>query len=95
MRRQSDFSDINYLHKEEVLPGMSPQLHLDEGNLLPIGSMSLGDRHPDCRDNIHWDSLAQLWFGLYKQRSPSANPLGYTKLLNLTACSHHKKSPAA
>ena len=57
--------------------------------------MSVADQHAHCRDNIHCDSLAQRWFHLYKLRSPSANLLGYTKLLNLTACSHDKKSPAA
>jgi len=74
---------------------MSLQLHLHERKLLPIGSISVADRHAHSRDNIHWDSLAQRWFRLYKLRSPSANLLGYTKLLNLTACSLDKKSPAA
>jgi len=63
-------------------------------NSFPIGSISVADRHAHCRDNIHWDSLAQRWFRLYKLRSPSANLLAYTKLLNLTA-SNIKKSPAA
>jgi len=71
------------------------QLHLHERKLFPIASMSVADRHALRRDNIHWDSLARRWFRLYKLRSPSANLLGYTKLLNLMACSHHKKSPAA
>jgi len=57
--------------------------------------MSVADRHAYHRDNILWDSLAPQWFRLYKLRSPSANLLGYTKLLNLTACFHNKKSPAA
>ena len=74
---------------------MSLQLHLHERKLLPIGSISVADRHAHRRDNIHWDSLAQRWFRLYKLRSPSANLRGYTKLLNLTACSLDKKSPAA
>jgi len=74
---------------------MSLQLHLQERKRFPIGSISVADRHVDRRDNIHWDSLAQRWFHLYKLRSPSANLLGYTKLLNRTAGSHPKKSPAA
>ena len=74
---------------------MSLQLHLDERKLFPIGSMSVADRPALRRDNIYWDSLAQRWFRLYKLRSPSANLLGYTKLLNQTACSLDKKSPAA
>jgi len=74
---------------------MSLQLHLHEQKLFPIGSISVANRHAHRRDNIHWDSLAQQWFRLYKLRSPSANLLGYTKLLNLTACSLDKKSPAA
>jgi len=57
--------------------------------------MSVGDRHAHRRDNIHWDSLAQQWFRLDKLRSPSGNLLAYSKLLNLTASSHDKKSPAA
>jgi len=71
------------------------QLHLHERKRFPIGSISVADRHDHRRDNIHWDSLAQPWFCLYKLRSPSANLLVYTKLLNLTACSLDKKSPAA
>jgi len=74
---------------------MSLQLHLHERKLFPIGSISVADRHAHRRDNIHRDSLAQLWFPLYKLRSPSANLLGYTKLQNLTACSLDKKSVAA
>jgi len=74
---------------------MSLQLHLHEGKLFPIGSMSVADRYAHCRDNIHWDSLAQRWFRQYKLHSPSANLLGYNKLLNLTAGSHDKRSPAA
>jgi len=74
---------------------MSLQLHLHERKLFPIGSISVADRHAHRRDNILWDSLAQRWFRLYKLHSLSANLLGYTKLLNLTACSHNKKSPAA
>ena len=71
------------------------QLHLHERKLFPIGSMSVADRHAHRGDNIYWDSLAQRWFRLYKLRSPSANLLGYTKLLNLTAGSLDKKYPAA
>jgi len=76
---------------------MSLQLYLYERKLFPIGSISVADRHAYRRDNIDWDSLAQHWFRLYKLRCPSANLLGYTKLLNLTAsaCSRNKKSPAA
>ena len=74
---------------------MSVQLHLHERKLFPMGSISVADPYADRRDNIHWDSLAQRWFRLYKLRSPSANLLAYTKLLNLTACSLDKKSPAA
>jgi len=74
---------------------MSLQLHLHERKPFPIGSMSVADRHAHHTDNIHWDSLAQRWFRLYKLRSPLANLLGYTKLLNRTAGSHAKKSPAA
>jgi len=73
---------------------MSLHLHLREGQPFPMGSMSVADSHTNSRDNIHWDSLAQEWFRLYKLRSPLANLLGYTKLLNRTACSHIKKSPA-
>jgi len=74
---------------------MSLQLHLHERKLFPIGSMSVVDQHAHHRDNIHWDSLAQRWFHLYKLRSLSANLLGYTKLLNLTVYSQDKKSPTA
>jgi len=74
---------------------MSLQLHLHERKPFPIGSISVADRHAYRRDNIHWDSLAQRWFRLYKLRSPSANLLDSTKLLNQTAGSHAKKSPAA
>ena len=74
---------------------MSPQLNLLERKPLPVSRMSVADEHVYLRDNIHWDSLAQQWFRLYKLRSPSANLLAYTKLLNLTACSRDKKSPAA
>ena len=69
------------------------QLHLYERKLLPIGNMSVADYHANCRDNIHRDSLAQWQFRLYKLRGPSANLLGYTKLLNLTAYSHDQMSP--
>ena len=71
------------------------QLHLHERKLLPIGDMSVANCHVVRRDNIHRDSLAQWQFRLYKLRSPSANLLGYTKLLNLTACSHGEMSPIA
>ena len=74
---------------------MSLQLHLHELKLFPIGSLSVATQHTHGRDNIHWDSLAQQWFRLCKQRSPSANLLDYTKLPNRTECSHAKKSPAA
>ena len=74
---------------------MSLQLHLHKRKLFPIGSISVADRHAYRRDNIYWDSLAQQLFRLYKLRSPSANLLGYTKLLNLTACSHDNKLSAA
>jgi len=74
---------------------MSLQRHLHERKLFPIGGISVADGHAHRRDNIHWDSLAQRWLRLYKLRSPSANLLAYTKLLNLTACSLDKKSPAA
>ena len=69
------------------------QLHLHERKTLPIGNMSVANCHVNLRDNIHQDSLAQWQFRLYKLRSPSANLLGYTKLLNLTACCHGKISP--
>jgi len=74
---------------------MSLQLHLHEQKPFPIGSMSVANRHAHRSDNIHWDSLGPQWFRLYKLRSPMANLLGYTKLLNLTACSHETKSRAA
>jgi len=74
---------------------MSLKLHLHERKPFPIGSISVADRHAHRRDNIHWDSLAQRWFLLYKLRSSSANLLPYTKLLNRTAGSHAKKSAAA
>ena len=64
------------------------QLHLHERKSLPIGNMSVANCHVNRRDNIHEDSLAQWQFRLYKLRSPSVILLGYTKLLNLTACSH-------
>jgi len=73
---------------------MSLQLHLHERKLFPIGSISVADRLAHCRDNIHWDSLAQQWFFLYKLCTLSANLLAYTKLLNLTASSHNKNSRA-
>ena len=73
---------------------MSLQLHLHERKPFPIGSMSVADRHADHGDNIHWDSLGQRWFRLYKLRSSLANLLGYTKLLNLTGCAQDMKSPA-
>ena len=69
------------------------QLHLHERKTLPIGNMSVANCHVNHRDNIHQDLLAQWQFRLYKLRKPSANLLGYTKLLNLTACSHNKMSP--
>jgi len=74
---------------------MSLQQHLHERNPFPIASMSVADRHVHRRDNIHWDSLAQRWFRLFTLRSPSANLLGYTELLNLTACFPDEKSAAA
>ena len=74
---------------------MSLQLHLHEPKLVPIGRIAGADRHAQCGDNIHQDSLAQPWFRLYKLRSPLANLLGYTNLLHLTACADNKKSPAA
>jgi len=74
---------------------MSLQLHLHERKLFPIGSMSVADRHTHRRDNIHWDWLGHRWVCLYKLCSLLANLLGYTKLLNLTASSRDKKSPAA
>jgi len=74
---------------------MSLQLHLPERKPFPIGSISVADRQAYRIDNIRWDSLAQRWFRLYKLRSPSANLLAYTKLLNRTAGSHAKKSPPA
>ena len=69
------------------------QLHLHERKLLPIGSMSVAYCHVNRRDNIHWHSLAQWQFRLYKLRSPSVNLLGYTKLLNRTAYSLGEMSP--
>ena len=69
------------------------QLHLHERILIPIGNMSVAYHHVNRRDNIHQDSLAQWQFRLYKLCSPSANLLGYTKLLNLTACSLAEMSP--
>ena len=69
------------------------QLHLHERKSLPIGIMSVANCHVNRRDNIHEDSLAQWQFRLYKLRSPSVNLLGYTKLLNLTSCSHGEMSP--
>ena len=69
------------------------QLHLHERKLLPIGNMSVANCHVNRRDNIHRDSLANWQFHLYKLHSPSDNLLGYTNLLNLTACSHDKMSP--
>ena len=74
---------------------MYVQLHLHERKLIPIGSMSVVDGHAYCTDNIHSDSLAEWWFCLIGLRSPSANLLAYTKLVNLTGYSHNKKSPAA
>ena len=74
---------------------MTLQLHLHQPKPFPIWSMSVADGHAHRRDNINWDSLALRWFRLYELRSPLANLLGYTKLLNLTACSHDKKSHAA
>ena len=68
------------------------QLHLHERKTLPIGNMSVANCHVNRGDNIHQDSLPQWQFRLYKLRSPSANLLGYTKLLNLTACSHGEMS---
>ena len=94
-QRQSDRSDINYLHKLEVLPVMFLQLHLHERKLFPIASISVADQHAQHRDNIHLGSLAQRRFRPYKLRSPSANLLSYTKLVNLTVCSLDKKSPPA
>jgi hypothetical protein len=70
------------------------QLHLHERKLLPIGNMSVANSHVNREDNIHQDSLAQWQFRLYKRGSPSVNLLGYSKLLNLTACSHAVMSPA-
>lgn len=69
------------------------QLHLHERKPLPIGSMSVANPHANREDNIHRDSLAQWQFRLYKLRSPSANLLGYTKLLNQTAGSPGEVSP--
>ena len=70
------------------------QLHLHERKLLSIGNMSVAYCHVNRRDNIHRDSLAQWQFRLCKLRSPSVNLLGYTKLLNRTACSLAEMSPA-
>ena len=69
------------------------QLHLHERKLLHIGSMSVAYCHVNHRDNIHRNSLAQWQFRLYELRSPSVNLLGYTKLLNRTACSIAEMSP--
>ena len=69
------------------------QLHLHERKRLPIGDMSVANCHVNRRNNIHRDSLAQWQFRLYELRSPSANLLAYTKLLNLSAYSHDKMSP--
>ena len=71
------------------------QLHLHERKLFPIGSISVGDRNTYCRDNIHWDSLAQRCLSVYKLHSLLENLLGYIKLLNLNACFYDKKSLAA
>jgi len=65
---------------------MALQLYLHEGKLFPIGSLLVADRHAHHRDIIDWDSLAHQWLHQYKLRSPSANLLAYTKLLNWTAC---------
>ena len=59
---------------------------------LPIGNMSVADCHANRRDNIYQDSLAQWQFRLYTLRSLWVNLPGYTKLLNLTACTHGKMS---
>ena len=67
---------------------MDLQLHLHERKLLPIGNMPVANHHVNRRDNIHQASLAQWQFRLYNLGSPSANLLGYIKLLNLTAYSH-------
>jgi len=75
--------------------GDVPPTHLHDRKMFLIGSMSLADQHALRRDNIHWNSLAHLWFRLYKLRSLLANLRGYTKLLNLTACFHDMKSHAA
>lgn len=72
---------------------MSLQLHLHERKLFPIGGMSVACCHTIREDNIHRDLLAQWQFRLYKLRSLSANLLGYTKLLNQTACSPGEMSP--
>ena len=64
------------------------QLHLHERKLLPISNMSVAYCHVNRGDNIHRDSLAQWQFRLYKLRSLLATLHCYTKLLNLTACSH-------
>ena len=68
------------------------QLHLHKRKLLPIGEMSVAYCNINRGDNIHQDSLAQWHFRLYKLHSPSVNLLGYTKLLNLTACFHNNMS---
>ena len=61
--------------------------------LLPISNVSVANCHLNCRDNIYEDSLAQWQFRLYKLRSPSDNLIGYTKLLNPTACTLAEMSP--
>jgi len=70
---------------------MSLQLHLHEGKCFPIGPMSVANPHAQRRHHILWDSVAQEWLRLYKLRSPWPNLLGYTKLVNLTACLFDKK----
>ena len=74
---------------------ISLQLHLPERKLFPIGRPSVHDRYVYRSDNIHWASLSQSWFHVYKLHSLAPNLLGYSKHLNLTAFSNDKKSPGA
>ena len=78
-----------------MLELMSLQLHLHRQKLFHVGSMSMADRHVDGGDDIHWHSLDQQSFSLYKLCSLLANLLGYSKHLNLSECSHDTKSPPA
>ena len=68
------------------------QLHLHERKLLLISNMLVAYSNANRSNNIHWDSLAQWQFRLYKLPSRSANLLGFTNFLNLTAFSYSEMS---